>query len=106
MKLQILGVKDWCEWDNATKKPVKRLGTSYTVLKHKAKGPVLVNVKVTGDAVISDETVRNVYKAQVAIWADFTDYEDDVYLRNGVSYYTATATAVVLADDSKMIIDL
>ena len=58
-----------------------------------------MNVKVPGDAVITDAAIRESFKNQSVIWADFEDYEEDMYVRNGITYHTATATAVSLVDD-------
>lgn len=100
MVLPVFGQKPWNDWDKVENKPGKRLGTSYTVLKLKNKGPILETVKVPGVPVVEDETVRNNYKNQVVTWVDFEDYDSDIFVRNGVTYYTATATAATLVDDS------
>lgn len=99
MKLPLFGIKAWNAWDKAENKPGKRLGTSYSCLKLKNRGPVLVNVKVPGEPVVTDEAIRESFKAQTVIWADFTEYEEDSYSRSGVTFYTATATGVHLVDD-------
>lgn len=100
MKLLLLGVRPWNDWDKAENKPGKRLGTCYTVLKLKNRGPVLETVKVPGAPVVEDETVRNGYKNQVVTWVNFTDYDSDVFVRDGTTYYTATAATATLVDDT------
>lgn len=99
MRLPVFGVKPWSEWDQAANKPGRHLGTNYSVLKIKNRGPVIVNVKVPGEPVVTDTSIRDNFKAQTIIWVDFADYEEDMYVRNGVTYHTATATAVSLVDD-------
>lgn len=99
MKMAVFGIKEWYKWDNVTKKPVERLGTIYSGIKHKTKGPVLVSVKVPGEPVVLDETIRNSYKAGAVIWIDFAEYEEDSYSRNGEIHYTATAATATLVDD-------
>lgn len=99
MLLPVFGTRPWTDWDKVENKPGKRLGTSYSCLKLKNRGPVLVNVKVPGDAVITDAAIRESFKSKSVIWAEFEDYEEDMYVRNGITYHTATATAVSLVDD-------
>ncbi len=103
MKLLLLGVRPWNDWDKAENKPGKRLGTNYSVLRLKNRGPVIVNVKVPGDAVITDAAIRESFKSKSVIWAEFEDYEEDMYVRNGVAYHTATAVSLVLDDDGLVI---
>lgn len=105
MKLPVFGTKPWNDWDKEENKPGERLGTSYTVLKMKNKGPVLETVKVPGAPVVTDETIRNNYKNHVVTWVDFTDYDSDMYVRKDVTYYTATATAATLVDDNDVLIE-
>lgn len=104
MRFPVFGVKPWSEWDQATDKPGKRLGTKYSVLKLKNRGPVIVSVKVLGEPVVTNEAIRDSFKAQAVLWVDFANYEEDMYVRNGVTYHTATATAVSLVDDDNIIV--
>lgn len=103
MKMAVFEVKEWYKWDNVAKKPLERLGTTYSGVKLKGKGPVLVAVKVPGDPVVTDETIRNAYKTQSVLWVDFTEYEEDSYFKNGEIHYTATAATATLVDDDSFV---
>lgn len=100
MVLPVFGTRPWNDWDKVENKPGKRLGTCYSVLKLKNRGPVIETVKVPGAPVVEDETVRNGYKNQMVTWVNFTDYDSDVFVRDGVTYYTATAATATLVDDT------
>lgn len=99
MRLQITNVKPWRAWDNETKKAGERLGTTYTVIRYKARGPVLVDVKVPETEAITVDEIRDRAAHHTAVWADFADYEEDAYARDSNVYYTATASAVELVLD-------
>lgn len=103
MKMAVFGVKEWYKWDNVAKKPLERLGTTYSGIKFKSKGPVLVAVKVPGDSIVTDEAIRGAYTAQSVLWVDFAEYEEDSYFKDGVIYYTATAATATLVDDDSFV---
>lgn len=95
MNHPVFGSKPFSEWDKEANKAGRRLGTTYTIIRYKARGPVLVDVKIAGDTdTISAAAIREAYARHSVIWADFTDYEEDAYARGGQVFYTATATAV------------
>lgn len=96
MKLQIVNAKPWKAWDKETNKAGDRLGTTYTVLRYKPRGPVLVDVKVTGNEIITADEIRAHAANSAAVWADFDGYEEDAYARDNNIYYTAVAKSVVL----------
>ena len=94
MILPVLGAKSWDEWEDG--KPIKHLGTNYSALKIKAKGPVIVSVKVPGEPVITDKAIRDGFKAQSVAWVEFSEFEEDISMYKGVTYYKATATTATL----------
>jgi len=102
MKLLVVNQKPHREWDKATNKPGERIGTTYTVVRRKLRGPMLIDVKVPGDldSITMDE-IKKSEAACSAVWADFTDFEEDCYTREGkpVFFGTASAVRVVNSDD-------
>lgn len=96
MKLQIVNVKPWKAWDKETNKSGDRLGTTYTVIRYKPRGPVLVDVKVPGIEIITADEIRSHSANAAAVWAEFEGYEEDAYARDNSVYYTAVAKSVVL----------
>ena len=96
MKLQLVHAKPWKAWDKETNKPGDRLGTTYTVLRYKPRGPVLVDVKVPGVEIITPDEIRTHAATATAVWADFDGYEEDAYARDNTIYYTAVAASVAL----------
>lgn len=96
MKLQIVNVKPWKAWDNETKKAGDRLGTTYTVIRFKARGPVLVDVKAPGEEIVTTDYIRQQYIDCHPVWADFEGYEEDAYAKDNNVYYTAVAKSVAL----------
>lgn len=104
MAYQLLNSKPFREWDKETNQPGKRLGTTYTVLRYKSRGPVLVDVKIAGDIdTITAEIIRTRYARGSVVWVDLTDYDEDVYARGNQVFYTATASRVVVLPDNEAI---
>lgn len=100
MTLQVMNSKPYNEWDKEANKAGQRLGTTYTTVRYKARGPVLVDVKIAGDIdTISAAAIREAYARHSVIWADFTDYNEDAYARGNQVFYTATATSVKTIQD-------
>lgn len=94
---QVVDVREQNEWDKVTNKPIKRIGTIYRVLRYKLSGPVMVNVKVPDlNEAITAQEIRDNHKNHIIVWASFEDYEEEAYVRNGVVYYTATASSVTI----------
>lgn len=104
MKLQVVNQKPYREWDKETNEPTKRIGTTYTVVRRKARGPMLLDVRVHGDMdTITAEAINKSEAALSAVWADFADFEEDYYMRDGKPVFFGMATAVSVLSDSDFI---
>ena len=107
MVLQIVNSKPWRIWDKEANQPGKRLGTSYSVIRYKTRGPVLVEVKVADDEeAISADTIQANYASRIAVWAEFSDLEEDAYARDNQVFYTAKASSVTLLPSPDSIVDI
>lgn len=104
MQSQIISVKPWKAWNKETNKSGERLGTTYTIIRYKPRGPVLIDVKVPGTEIITAEEIRSQAAKSTAVWADFKGYEEDAYARDNNIHYTATAESVEL-DPNAILID-
>ena len=107
MKFLVVNQKALRDWNNVDDKPGERIGTTYTVVRHKKRGPMLLDVKVESDwdSVSKDAIEKSVADCS-AVWADFIDFEEDYYLRDGKPVFFGVATAVRLVAADNDLIDL
>lgn len=104
MKAIICNVKASREWDAETNQSGKRIGTTYTVLAMKKRGPTLIDIKIPNlSEKITAEKIKKDYTAGFITWAKFLDYEEDVYARGNQVFYTASASDLEILDDDILI---